>query len=218
VKRLLLLLALILAAAATPDRAAAQQVSGVPRVGLLHWPSPELGRLAAGEFRDGMRSLGWIEGSTISIEDRFANGDAARLSANAAEFVTAKVDVIVAVDSAPARAAQQATSAIPIVMTSADPVGLGLVASLARPGGNVTGLTGMGPDVVTKQLQTLKEAVPRVSKIGILLQQDSPVHAKLMIELERAGPNLAVSLLRVVVGTDRDLPHLSGRCRCLSRA
>jgi putative ABC transport system substrate-binding protein len=206
-KRLLLLLALILVEAATSGRANAQQVSGVPRVGLLHWGSSAWAP-ASGEFREGMRSLGWTEGSTISIEDRFANGDAARLSANAAEFVTAKVDVIVAVDSAPARAAQQATSAIPIVMTSGDPVGLGLVASLARPGGNVTGLSGMSPDVVAKQLQTLKEAVPSVSKIGILLQPDSPVHAKLMIELERAAPNLAVSLLRVVVGTDQDLPHL----------
>ena len=93
----------------------AAQVSGVPHVGLLHWPSPEMGRLAGGEFREGMRSLGWIEGSTISIEDRFADGNAARLSANAAEFVAAKVDVIVAIDSAPARAARQATSVIPIV-------------------------------------------------------------------------------------------------------
>src|SRR5215472_6658964 len=171
--RLLLLLALILAAAATPDRAAAQQVSGVPRVGLLHWPSPELGRLAAGEFRDGMRSLGWIEGSSISIEDRFANGDAARLSANAAEFVAAKVDVIVAIAPLPARAAREATSTIPIVTSAADPR-YGLVASLARPGGNVTGVSTMGPDLVAKQLQTLKEAVPGVGKIGVLLRQDSP--------------------------------------------
>jgi putative ABC transport system substrate-binding protein len=164
--------------------------------------------LAAGEFREGMRSFGWIEGSTISIEDRFANGDATRLSANAAEFVAAKVDVIVAIDSAPARAARHATSAMPIVMTSGDPIGLGLVTSLARPGGNLTGLSVMWPDVVAKQLQMLKEAVPRVSKIGVLLQQDSPGHAQLMTELERAAPNLGVSLVPVVVGTDRDLPRL----------
>jgi len=207
-KRLLLLLALILVEVAPPGRAAAQQVPGVPRVGLLSWASSELGRLAAGEFREGMRSLGWIEGSNVSIEDRFANGDAARLSANAAEFVAAKADVIVAIDSAPAGAARQTTSAIPIVMTSGDPIGLGLVASLARHGGNVTGLSGMSPDLVAKQLQTLKEAVPDVSKIGVLLRQDSPIHAQLMTELERAAPNLGVSLLPVVVGTDRDLPLL----------
>ena len=155
-----------------------------------------------------MRSLGWIEGSTISIEDRFADGNAARLSANAAEFVAAKVDVIVAIDSTSAGAARQATSAIPIVMTSGDPVGLGLVASLARPGGNVTGLSGVSPDLVAKQLQTLKEAVPGISKIGVLLRQDSPNHAQLMTELERAAPNLGVSLLPVVVSADRELPLL----------
>jgi putative ABC transport system substrate-binding protein len=205
-RRLVAFLAVVFVAGVTAREVAAQPVSGVPRVGLLHWPAAEFGKLAAGEFREGMQSLGWIEGNTISIEDRFANGDSARLSANAAEFVTAKVDVIVAIDSAPARAARQATSAIPIVMTSGDPIGLGLVASLARPGGNVTGLSVMWPDVVAKQLQTLKEAVPRVSKIGVLLQQDSPGHAQLMTELERVAPNLGVSLLRVVV--DRDLPRL----------
>jgi len=207
-RQLVTLLAMILAAGFAARDVAAQPVSRAPRVGLLHWSSPEMGRLAAGEFREGMRSLGWIDGSTILIEDRFANGDATRLSANAAELVAAKVDVIVAIDSAPARAARQATSAIPIVMTSGDPIGLGLVASLARPGGNVTGLSAMWPDVVAKQLQTLKEAVPGISKIGVLLQQDSPGHAQLMTELERAAPNLGVSLLPVVVGTDRDLPLL----------
>jgi len=95
---------------------------------------------------------------------------------------------------------------IPIVMTSGDPVGLGLIASLARPGGNVTGLSGM--DLVTKQLQTLKEAVPGISKLGVLLQQDSPLHAKRMTELEQAAPSLGVSLLPVVVGADRELPLL----------
>jgi putative ABC transport system substrate-binding protein len=93
-------------------------------------------------------------------------------------------------------------------MTSGDPVGLGLVASLARPGGNVTRLTGQGPDLVAKQLQTLKEAVPGVSKIAVLLRQDSPLHGKLMTELERAAPKLGVSLLPVVVGADRELPLL----------
>ena len=116
--------------------------------------------------------------------------------------------MIVAIDSAPARAARQAASEIPIVMTSGDPIGWGLVASLSRPGGNVTGLSTMWPDLVAKQLQTLKEALPVVSKIGVLLRQDSPGHAQLMTELERAAPNLGVSLLPVVVGADRELPLL----------
>ena len=88
--RLVRLLAVILVAGFAAHGVAAQ-VSGVPRVGLLHWPSPEMGRLSAGEFREGVRSLGWIEGSTISIEDRFADGNPARLSAYAAEFVAASI-------------------------------------------------------------------------------------------------------------------------------
>jgi putative ABC transport system substrate-binding protein len=121
---------------------------------------------ARDEFREGMRSLGWIEGSTISIEDRLANDDPARLSANAAEFAAAKVDVIVAIAALAARAVREATSTIPIVTSAGDPHN-GLVASLARPGGNVTGLSVMWPDLVAKQLQMLKEAVPRVSKVGL---------------------------------------------------
>jgi putative ABC transport system substrate-binding protein len=205
VRRLVTLLAVILAVAAPAREMMAQQVSGVPRVGVLLENSPEQGGRAANEFREGMRSLGWIERSTISIEDRFANGDPVLLSANAAEFAAAKVDVIVAISTA--RAARQATSAIPIVMTTGDAVGSGLVASLARPGGNVTGFSVMWPDVVAKQLEMLKEAVPRVSKIGVLLRQDSPGHARLMTELEQAAAKLGVSVLPVLVDTAEDLPH-----------
>jgi putative ABC transport system substrate-binding protein len=198
-RRFAILLAVILAAGAMYRGVAAQKVSEMPRVGVLLQNSPN--RTTAGvEFREGMRSLGWVEGSTISIEDRFANGDPARLSANAAEFAAAKVDVIVAISTAPARAARQATSTIPIVMTAGHPVVSGLVASLARPGGNVTGLSVMWPDVVAKQLQMLKEAVPRLSKIGVLLQPDLTADAR-MTELERAAPKLGVSVLPVVVGT-----------------
>jgi putative ABC transport system substrate-binding protein len=197
---------MILVAGFAP-RGVAEQVSGVPRVGLLQWPSPQLGRLAAGEFREGMRSLGWVEGSTFTIEERFADGDPARLAADATELAADKVDVIVAIAPVPARAAREATSTIPIVTSAADPH-YGIVASLARPGGNVTGLSTMALDLVAKQLQTLKETVPGASKIGVLLQQDSPDHAQLMTELQRAAPNLGVSLLPVVVGADRELPLL----------
>jgi ABC-type uncharacterized transport system substrate-binding protein len=185
---------------------AAQQVSRVPRVGLLHQGYPNAP--AAGDFRVGMRSLGWIEGSTIAIEDRFANGDPAQLSANATEFAAEKVDVIVAFSLAPALAARQATSAIPIVMDAGDPVGAGLVASLARPGGNVTGQSLMFPDLVAKQLEILKEAVPRVSKIGVLLQPDSTGHTQLMTELKQAAATLGVSVLPVALGTNEDLSRL----------
>src|SRR5262249_55073537 len=151
------------------------------------------------EFREGMRSLGWIEGSTISIADRFAHGDPARLSANAAELAAAKVDVMVAIAALATRAAREATSTIPIVTSAGDPRD-GLVASLARPGGNVTGLSVMWPDLVAKQLQMLKEAVPRVSKVGVLLRPDHAPHRQLMTELARAAASLGVSLLPVAVG------------------
>jgi putative tryptophan/tyrosine transport system substrate-binding protein len=206
-RRLVLLLSVILAASLANGGVAAQQVSGMPRVGLLLPGSPEGRAPRPGDnFREGMRSLGWIEGSTLSIEDRFANGDLALLSANAAELAAEKVDVIVAFSSLAARAAHEATSVIPIVLDSGDPVRMGLVASLARPGGNITGLSWMSLDVVVKQLQILKEAVPRISKVGVLLQPDT-MHAQEMTELERAAATLGVSVFPVPIGTAQDLPR-----------
>jgi putative ABC transport system substrate-binding protein len=207
VRRLVILLALLLAGAAMARVGVAQQVAGVPRVGVLHQTSQENGKRARDAFAEGMRSLGWIEGSTVTIESRYANGDLAQLSANAAGFAAAKFEVIVAFSSLPAQAARQATASIPIVMDGGDPVAMGLVATLARPGGNVTGQSLMRTDMAAKQLQMLKEAVPRASKIGVLLQPDRS-HAPLMTELERAAATLGVSVLPVPVGTAQDLPRL----------
>ena len=152
--------ALIFAAGATAYGVAAQQVARVPRVAVLAPISsdPEQSGRSVDAFREGMRSLGWIEGSNVSIEVRFANGDPALLSANAADLVAERVDVIVAFSGDCARAARQATSTIPIVMDTSDPIRAGLVASLARPGGNVTGLSFMASDVTTKQLEMLKRS------------------------------------------------------------
>jgi putative ABC transport system substrate-binding protein len=205
--RLVTVLALIFAAGATACGAAAQQVSRVPRVGVLVPVSPEQSGGSVDEFRKGMRSLGWIWGGTVSIEARFANGDPALLSANAADLVAEKVDVIVAFSGDSAQAARRATSTIPIVVDMGDPIGWGLVASLARPGGNVTGLSFMAWDVAAKQLEMLKDAVPRVSKIGVLVQSDNPRRAQLGTVLERAAATLGVSLLPVAVGTAEDLPR-----------
>ena len=136
----------------------AQRLSGVPRVGVLAPLSPEHNGKSVDDFRTGMRALGWIDGGNVSIEVRFANGDPALLSANAADLVAERVDVIVAFSGDCARAARQATSTIPIVMYMGDPIRAGLVASLARPGGNVTGLSFMASDVTTKQLEMLKRS------------------------------------------------------------
>jgi putative ABC transport system substrate-binding protein len=121
-------------------------------------------------FRQELSKLGWTEGKNINIEYRFAEQNNERLAALAAELVRLKVDLIVASGIGPVIAAKKATSTIPIVMpTSGDPVGAGLVASLARPGGNVTGLSALAPELNTKRLEILKDAVPKLSRVGLLI-------------------------------------------------
>jgi putative tryptophan/tyrosine transport system substrate-binding protein len=147
--------------------AEAQPAAKIPRVGLLRPGSPPDPYVDA--FRRGLEDLGYVERQTIAFEYRWAEGKLALLPRLANELVQLKVDVIVTQGEEAARAAKEATSTIPIVMaTSGDPVGAGLVASLARLGANVTGLSAVTPDVITKQLQILKEAVPRVARLAIL--------------------------------------------------
>jgi putative ABC transport system substrate-binding protein len=147
--------------------AGAQQPVKMPRVGLLRpgaAPDPYVDA-----FRQGLRDLGYIEGQTISLEYRWAEGRPARLPLLATELVQLKVDVILTQGEMMTRPVKEATSTIPIVMaTSGDPVGAGLIASLARPGGNITGLSSVAPDLTGKRLQLLKEAVPKVSRVAIL--------------------------------------------------
>ena len=183
----------------------AQRPSGVPHVGVLAPLSPEQTdyRQSVDAFRAGMRDLGWTEGGNVVIEVRYGNGDLALMSANAAAFVAEKVDVIVAFAfPVPAR---QATATIPIVMATDDPVGQGLVASLARPGGNLTGISNMFKEVAGKQLEILKEIVPRAGKIGVLAHRDYVQQATKV--WEPAAASLGVSLLPVGVDTVEDLPH-----------
>ena len=195
--QLVTLLAVLLAASLATRGLAAQQVSGLPRVGFLYLGSSEQ---AGDAIHEGMRSLGWFEGSNISLENRFANNDPARLFVDAVDLAA----VIVAFGPLPTQAARQATSTIPIVGATVD---LGLVKSLARPGDNVTGVTLMMPDVTAKQLEFLKEAVPRASKVGVLLQDNIPLRAQLMAELERAAATLGMSVVPAIVRTGQDLPR-----------
>jgi len=155
-----------------------------------------------------MRLLGWTDGKNVAIEDRFADYDTARVSANAVAFAAAKVDVIVAFSGVPARAAREATSSIPIVMDAGDPVGQGLVASLARSGSNVTGQSLMRQDMAAKQLQMLREAIPKATRIAVLQQPDYKLHLQQMAEIERTAVMLGVSVLAVSAGVVQDLPHL----------
>ena len=157
------------AAAAWPLAARAQQVGKLPTIGFLVSGTPSShGPWVAG-FVQRLRELGWIEGRTIAIEYRWAEGRTERAAEFAAEFVRRNVDVIVTMATAVIAAAMQATSVIPIVFAAAgDPVGTGLVASLARPGGNVTGLSIQQTDLAAKRLELLREVVPGLRRLAIL--------------------------------------------------
>jgi len=161
---------------ATPLAAEAQQAGKLPTIGYLgaNTPSAESQRIAA--FVQRLRELGWIEGRTIAIEVRWAEGRNERFAEIAAEFVRLKVDVVVTAGTAAVVAAKQATSVIPIVFAVAgDPVGTGLVASLARPGGNVTGLSLQAADIAGKRLELLREVVPGLRRLAILANVGSPL-------------------------------------------
>jgi putative ABC transport system substrate-binding protein len=159
-----------------PLAAEAQQPGKLPTIGYLgaNTPSAESQRIAA--FVQRLRELGWIEGRTIAIEVRWAEGRNERFAEIAAEFVRLKVDVIVTAGTAAVVAAKQATSVIPIVFAAVgDPVGTGLVASLARPGGNVTGLSLQAADIAGKRLELLREVVPGLRRLAILANVGSPL-------------------------------------------
>jgi putative tryptophan/tyrosine transport system substrate-binding protein len=182
----------------TVSLAQAQQPKKIPRIGYLDATSPAVSSARIEAFRQGLRDLGYMEGKNIVIEYRFAAGNAEKLPDLAAELVRLNVDVILAEGSAP-RAAKQATTTIPIVMSnSGDPVGTGLVASLARPGGNITGNSSTpGPEIYGKHVELLEETVPRLSRIAILTNPATAFSAVAYRETARAADALKVSLLRL---------------------
>ena len=177
-------------------------LSGTVAVGAPSTKMPTIGWLALGApingpdlrnapFFEGLSKLGWTEGKNFAVERRFADGNADRLRELAVELVRLKVDVIVAGDSAAIPAAQSATSTIPIVMTvSSDPVGQGFVASLARPGGNVTGLSNISPELAAKRVQLLREIVPAMSRVAVFGPADLPDWAELQTSTRGAGLHL----------------------------
>jgi putative tryptophan/tyrosine transport system substrate-binding protein len=180
----------------------AQSPPGAPRIGFLS-PFPinaQDSRIAA--FRQGLRDLGFVEGQNIVIEYRSAEGRRDRLPELAAELVRQKVDVIVTSGPPAPEAAQKATRTVPIVFAVvADPVADGLVASLRRPGGNLTGLTSMSPDLVGKQLELLKAAVPRLSSVVVLSNPANRGHSTLLQYAERAAKTLGVRLTVIEAGS-----------------
>ena len=168
--------------------AEAQQAKKVPRIGFLGaaYPSTNAARIEA--FRQGLRALGYVEGKNIIIEWRWAEGKPERLPDLAAELVRFKVDIIVTAGPAATGSAKEATSTIPIVMAQdSDPVQSGFVASLARPGGNITGLSTLAPEVSGKRLELLKEIIPKLSRVAVLGISTRPGNAQSLKEVELAA-------------------------------
>ena len=184
----------------------AQQPTKMPRIGYLGGGSVELEKPWIDAFRQGLRDLGYIEGKNILIEGRYAAGRYEQLPTLAAQLLELKVNVIVAASTPVALSAKKTTTSTPIVMVVADPVGTGLIASLARPGGNITGLSDFHADLVTKRLELLKDVIPSLSHVAVLSNPASITCSVQLKELNAAGPGLGLTLVAVEATELEDLP------------
>jgi putative ABC transport system substrate-binding protein len=207
-------------AAAWPLAARAQQPAKLPTIGLLGSSTPLAMSQWVAAFVQRLRDLGWTEGRTVVIEYRWAEGRSSRAAEIAAEFVRSKVDVIVTYSTSPVLAAKQATSVIPIVFAAAnDPVGANLVASLARPGGNVTGLSVQQADVAGKKLELLREVVPGLRHLAIMANTGNPGVMLEMGEVQAAARTLGLEAITVEIRRAEDIAPgfdaLKGRAEAL---
>ena len=207
------------ATAAWPLAARAQQPAKLPTIGFLGGTTPATWSLFVAAFVQRLRELGWIEGRTIAIEYRWAEGRGERFAEIAAEFVRLNVDVIVTVGGA-VLAAKQATSLIPIVFAAAaDPVGSGLVASLARPGGNVTGLSSQFTDHAGKRLELLREMVPSLRRLAIMANAGYPAAVLEMAEVQATTRTLGLDVVTLELRRAEDIAPafeaLKGRAEAL---
>lgn len=197
-----LLLCFLLLAPCFPTDA--QQPAKTPRIGILIGSSLTANAVRIDAFRNGLRELGYVEGKNIAIEFRSAEGKFDRLPILAAELVQAKVDVIVTSGPIANRPAKDSTSTIPIVMGfDNDPVGNGFVASLARPGGNMTGLSNQGPEIGGKQLELLREIVPKISRVAVFGNTKEPANPLSLKEAEAAGSALRIKVQHFDVPSPR---------------
>jgi putative tryptophan/tyrosine transport system substrate-binding protein len=188
--------------------AQAQQPPKVPRIGFLGAASPSANAARTEAFRQGLRELGYVEGKNIGIEWRYAEGKLDRLPALAAKLLRLKTDVIVTAGPQATRRAKEATVTIPIVMGfDNDPVGSGFVASLARPGGNITGLSTLAPEISGKQLELLKEIIPKLSRVAVLGDSNEPGNAQALKEVELAAGALKVQLQYLDVLNLKDIEN-----------
>jgi len=183
----------------------AQQPGKAPRIGFLSPFSPSATAIWLQAFRQGLQDLGWVEGKTISIEYRYAEGRNDRLPDLAADLVRLKVDILVTSVTPDALAAKSATKTIPIVMAAAgDPVASGLVDSLARPGGNITGLSQMNPDLAGKRLELLKEIVPKISRVAVFWNPQDQMSTISWNELQPPARSLGVQLYSIEIRSSSD--------------
>jgi putative tryptophan/tyrosine transport system substrate-binding protein len=199
-----LLTALGGAAAAWPLAVRAQQLGKLPTIGFLGTTSAAAWSPWTAAFTQRLRELGWIEGRTIAIEYRWAEGRSERFAEIAAEFVRLKVDVIITGGSA-AVAAKQATSVVPIVFVLGEPVGTGLVATLARPGGNVTGLSNQQTDLPGKRLELLREVLPSLRQLAIMANVDYPEAVLEMRDVQAISKTLGLEVATVEIRRAEDI-------------
>jgi putative ABC transport system substrate-binding protein len=199
----LLFVVVVLAVAVISE---AQQPAKVPRIGFIVGASLSASLARTEAFRQGLRELGYVEGKNIVIEWRYADGKSDRLPTLATELALLKVDVIVTSGGDPTRSAKEATFTIPIVMAQAnDPVGSGFVASLAQPGGNITGLSSLAPQISGKRLELLKEIVSKLSRVAVLGSSTNPGNAQSLKETELAAKSFGVQLQSIDVRDPKDI-------------
>jgi putative ABC transport system substrate-binding protein len=178
----------------------------VPRIGFLGMASPSTFALRLEAFRLGLRDFGYIEGTTVNVEYRWAEGRYERLPGLAAELVRSKVDLIVTHGTPGSLAAKRATTTIPIVMASiGDPVAVGIITKLARPGGNITGQTFFNPELRAKRIELLKEVMPRLSRVAVILNADNPATGPEFQAMETTAQSLNVKLLPFRLRTSSEL-------------
>jgi putative tryptophan/tyrosine transport system substrate-binding protein len=207
-------------AAAWPFAARAQQRTKLPVIGFLGAATPSVASQLVAAFVQRLRELDWIEGRTVAIEYRWAEGRSERFAEIAAEFVRLKVDVIVTWAGGPVIAAKQATTVIPIVFAlQTDPVGTGLVASLSRPGGNVTGLSVQQTDTVSKRLELLREIVPGLNRLAIMANAGGPGAMLEMAEVRDTARSLGFEVSTIEIRRVEDIAlafdALKGRVQAL---
>jgi ABC-type uncharacterized transport system substrate-binding protein len=204
----------ILSLLLAPLAAEAQPSPPVPRIGVLAAFSLTAEARNRDAFRHELHALGYVEGQTIVLEERWAEGQPERLPALAAELVRLQVALIVAGNVPAARAARQATERIPIVLAGGDAVGTGLIANIARPDGNITGLATNVAELTGKWLELLKEVVPALAHVAVLLDPDMPISGPALQEMQDVAPGLGVQLHALRV---RDLGELEGAFAAMNR-